>query len=936
MTKKLFWGILATGLAVSAAAETKFPPLKPECKAALGRLVDASLVKTSRLRHVLVFYRCEGYVHGDSIVTGNEAFRLAAERTKAFTVDFSQDYADLRPENLAKYDVLVLSSTTGLKTKENAFLEPAFVRFVENGGGLLAIHAGADCWNDAPGAANVVGGLFAGHPWGAGGTWAFKVEDAESPLTQCFRQKRFKQGEEIYQHKSPPLHRAKLHVLLSLDMEDPVTNGVKGKIRPEENDYPVSWVRPYGKGRVFYTSFGHDTRAWTTEQTLRHIFAGLAFAAGDLQADMTQAGLDPDAVKKMGDSDRVAALIRDIIAHGGSAELAARTVKQAEALAVDPAAPVAVREGAARALRGTSANDGLSLCAPEAGAQPKAAEGRPKVGVQPKAEGRLKEGAQPKAAEGRPKEGVQPKAAEGRPACGGRMGSLQGNTPWATAEMEAVAALRKDPTAFAELVKNADERVRLAVIGQARETPTASIAAAYASAPTPRTKAALLVRLTERRAPETVALASVALDETDETLRLAALDALRAMGSVADLGKLVALRKTPGRVGGAAQLALVNLRDPAVGPALFKMAETDADLLAILSKRAEGATVPLWKPFLLSADAKVRRAAWRGFRGMASVKTLTPLLAWLPAFSAADGEAVTAALRASAKNEAPAVRARAFAAAWNAGPSAARAALAPVMALYPDPAFEGLLREGLKETDRTVRRAAAQALVNLSAGGDAAGRNRLLAFFRAFDPEDRGLVAAKLFAVAGMDAFPALQGLFDDADAGASAKKAYLALYDTMRNGASDGGKALPRDKWSATAGLNGDRARLALDGRDDTRWDTGKPTKEGDWFALDLGENVFVSAITLDTTKSRNDTPAGCDVFVSGDGHAWAGPVATCDDTSRGKTAFSLNAPARHVKFVVKGGRPGLYWSIHEIEVTSGVDKARLGQIANVAATLR
>ena len=890
------WSALAVAaLLRPAAAETKFPPLKPDCKAALERLVDASLVKTAKTRRVLVFYRCEGYVHGDSIVTGNEAFRLAAERTKAFTVDFSQDYADLRPGNLAKYDVLVLSSTTGLKTKENAFLEPAFVQFVENGGGLLAIHAGADCWYDAPGAANVVGGLFAGHPWGAGGTWAFKVEDATSPLTQCFKERKFKQGEEIYQHRSPPLHRAKLHVLLSLDMDDPVTNGVKGKIRPEENDYPVSWVRPYGKGRVFYTSFGHDTRAWTTEQTLRHIFAGLAFAAGDLEADMTQAGLDLAAVKKMDDAVCVSELIRDIIAHGGSAELAARTVKQAEALAADPAAPEAVRLGASRALRGTSVNDGFSACAPEAGARP---------------------------------------GKEASP-CGGRMGPLQGNTPWATAEMDAVAALKKDPNAFAALVKDPDERVRLAVIGRASRTPTAMIAAAYASAPTARTKAALLVRLAERNAPETAALAASALGETDETLLLAALDALRATGSAADLPKIAALRKASGRVGAAAQLALANLRDPAAGPALFKLAETEADLLAVLSKRAESATLPLWKPFLLSADAKVRRAAWRGLRGMATERMLAPLLAWLPEIPAADVEAATAALRASARNADPAVRAQRVADAWKKGPAVARAALAPVMALYPDPAFDGLLRDGLKEADRAARRASAQALVNLSPGG-ADARARLLELFRAFDPEDRGLAATKLFAAIGMDAFPALQGLFGDAAAGASAKKEYLALYDAVRTGAANGGKALPRDKWNASAGLNGDRARLALDGRDDTRWDTGKPAKEGDWFALDLGESVFVSTLTLDTTKSYNDTPAGCDVFVSADGASWAGPVATCDDKSRGRTTFTLNVPARHVKFVVKGGRPGLYWSIHEIEVVSGVDKARVEKVGQVAATLR
>ena len=880
-TPRFIWSALAVaGLCLPTFAETKFPALKPDCKAALERLVDASLVKTAKTRRVLVFYRCEGYVHGDSIVTGNEAFRLAAERTKAFTVDFSQDYADLRPENLAKYDVLVLSSTTGLKTKENAFLEPAFVRFVENGGGLLAIHAGADCWNGAPGAANVVGGLFAGHPWGAGGTWAFKVEDVTSPLTQCFRQKKFKQGEEIYQHRSPPMNRAKLHVLLSLDMDDPVTNGVKGKIRPEENDYPVSWVRPYGKGRVFYTSFGHDTRAWTTEQTLRHIFAGLAFAAGDLEADMTQPGLDLDAVKKMDDAVCVSELIRDIIAHGGSAELAARTVKQAEALAADPAVPRAVRDGAARALRGTSVNDGLSCRAPGTGA-------------------------------------------------------LQGNTPWATAEMDAVAALEKNPEAFAELVKNADERVRLAVIGRAHATPTVQVAAAYASAPTARTKAAILTRLAERRAPETRALAVGALDETDETLLLAALDALRVTGTAADLARIVRLRKASGRVGGAAQLALANLCDPAAGPALFKMAESDADLLTVLSKRSESATIPRWRAFLLAADAKVRRAAWRGFRGMASEKTFAPLLSWLPDIVAGDADAASSALKASARNADAVTRAQRLSAAWKACGPTGRVALAPVMAHFADPGFHGLLRAGLKDGDRAVRRASAQALVNLSAGG-AEGRTRLLDLFRAVDAEDRGLVAARLFAVAGMDAFPALRGLFDDAAAGASAKKEYLALYDAVRAGVANGGKALPHDKWSATAGLNGFHARNAFDGRAETRWDTGKTPKEGDWFALDLGEAVYVSTVTLDTTKSYNDTPAGCDVFVSADGVSWSGPVATCDDSSRGKTTFTLDSPARHLKFVVKGGRPGLYWSIHEIEVVSGVDKAQVEKIGRVAATLR
>lgn len=866
---------LVAVFSLAATAEIKFPPLKAECEAALDRLVDASLVKAAKVRRVLVFYRCEGFVHYDSIVTGNAAFRLAAERTKAFTVDFSQNYDDLRPENLKKYDVLVLNSTTGLKTKENAFLEPAFVGFVENGGGLLAIHAGADCWNDAPGAANVVGGLFAGHPWGAGGTWAFKVEDVTSPLTQCFTEKKFHQGEEIYQHKSPPLHRAKLHVLVSLDMDDPVTNGVKGKIRPEENDYPVSWVRPYGKGRVFYTSFGHDTRAWTTERTLRHIFAGLAFAAGDLQADTTQPGVDLEALKKMDDPVRIAELLRDIMSHGGSADLTARTVKQAEDLRQNPNVSKAVRDGVERALRGQST-------------------------VVPHVDGHT--------------------------------ASLQGTTPWATAEAVALAELRKNPNAFATLVGNCDERVRLAVIGQAGKTPTAQIAAAYSSAPTVRTKAALLTRLMERKAPETAELAVSALGETDEVLLCAALDALRFCGTAMDVEKILPLVKRDGRVGQAAQLALANLRDSAVGPKLFKLAETNADLLNILAKRAETATIPLWKPFLLSADKKVRRAAWRNLKNMASDKTFVPLMGWLAQISEDDVDGAVGALKPSAKNVDDAVRTGALCEGWKACPAAGRMALAPLMSLYADPAFVPLLLEGVKCGNPKVCHAATLALAQTRSSKAA-----LVDLYKLVPDAERGLVVDRLFALEGFETFTVLQGLFPDSAVGVAAKKAYVALYDRVKAGATEtAGKPLAREGWKATACVNGNRADRAFDNKPETRWDTGHPTKEGEWFTLDLGKSVYVSTILLDTKKSPNDTPAGCDVFVSADGKSWTGPVTTCDDKSKEKTLFTLNVPARHVKFVVKGGRPGLYWSIHEIEVAGGIPKELLAKIGAVAETLR
>jgi hypothetical protein len=52
-----------------------------------------------------------------------------------------------------------------------------------------------------------------------------------------------------------------------------------------DGDYPVSWVKPYGSGRVFYTSLGHEPATFQGAAFLKHVLDGLQFALGDLEAD---------------------------------------------------------------------------------------------------------------------------------------------------------------------------------------------------------------------------------------------------------------------------------------------------------------------------------------------------------------------------------------------------------------------------------------------------------------------------------------------------------------------------------------------------------------------------------------------------------------------------------------------------------------------------
>jgi type 1 glutamine amidotransferase/HEAT repeat protein len=321
----------------------------------LGALIGTRLtVAPARPHRVLVFWRCEGFVHGQALAYGNKAFELAAAQTHAFQADFATDYAALQPDNLARYDALVLNNTTMLGTTEHPFVEPAIVAFVRSGKGLAVIHSGADNFYKAEQAAEMVGGRFWGHPWGSGGTWAFKLDDPASSLNRAFGGQGFKTGEEIYQQQSPFYTRAKLHVLVSLDLTDPATAGTQGQ-RRDDKDFAVSWIRPYGQGRVFYTSFGHDQRAFLNKATLFHILDGLQYALGDLKADDTPAGLsaaDLNAVRSAtADTVNTAfALLQDVAAHTYHAPTEAANKAKLEALLRDPAATPYGKKAVLRAL----------------------------------------------------------------------------------------------------------------------------------------------------------------------------------------------------------------------------------------------------------------------------------------------------------------------------------------------------------------------------------------------------------------------------------------------------------------------------------------------------------------------------------------------------------------------------------------------------------
>jgi len=277
--------VLASALVAPLLALAQDPkplPTVPEKDVeAMAKLIgDKLTAQPKKARKVLVFSRCEGFVHGEAIVYAKKAFELAA-KTGAFTVDFNDDYSVLTDkEKLFAYDALVLNNTTVLKAKDNPTLAPNLAEFVNAGKGLCAIHGAADNFYDSPVGAALVGGCFDGHPWGGGGTWAFKLDEPDNPLNRTLKTSSLKFGDEIYQQKAP-YDRSKLRVLVSLDLSDEKTAEAKGQKR-EDKDFAVSWIHTPGKGRVFYTSFAHDKRSFL-DARLWHILDGLQYTLGDLE-----------------------------------------------------------------------------------------------------------------------------------------------------------------------------------------------------------------------------------------------------------------------------------------------------------------------------------------------------------------------------------------------------------------------------------------------------------------------------------------------------------------------------------------------------------------------------------------------------------------------------------------------------------------------------
>lgn len=199
-------------------------------------------------------------IRGDDYPFGAYASAVheAIERAPDLTSTLAPDVSILGSRDLAGFDVLVYGGRLTQRTAaENGAVtwrtslpeaeENGLLSFVREGKGLVALHYIS---YTLPGyLAQLVGGHANWHP--PYSTYRVQIEDREHPITRGLED--FTIDDELYMLAWEP----SVHHLAIVEWY--------------EKRLPVAWTHEYGKGKVFYTSLGHDEAAFATPQLMQMI-----------------------------------------------------------------------------------------------------------------------------------------------------------------------------------------------------------------------------------------------------------------------------------------------------------------------------------------------------------------------------------------------------------------------------------------------------------------------------------------------------------------------------------------------------------------------------------------------------------------------------------------------------------------------------------------
>ena len=186
---------------------------------------------------------------------------------------YSDVPADLNPETLKGYDGVAVYANIDTITDEQA---KSLLDFVASGKGFIPLHCASYCFRNNEQIVALTGAQFLKH-----GTGTFRTKNVQPghPIMKGFNG--FESFDETYVHSK---HNPKDRIVLETRVEG-------------DSEEPWTWVRTHGKGRVFYTAWGHDGRTFSNPGFHNLVERGMRWACGQEPGDVPSFSDRPEMTK---------------------------------------------------------------------------------------------------------------------------------------------------------------------------------------------------------------------------------------------------------------------------------------------------------------------------------------------------------------------------------------------------------------------------------------------------------------------------------------------------------------------------------------------------------------------------------------------------------------------------------------------------------------
>ncbi len=300
--KRSVWYIFSFVLVQNFVAAQKLEPfeLTQDWISKIEKMAPAKTrIRTNEVKKILIFSLHTGYKHW--VIPHTEAaLKIVATKSQAFEVVTSYDIKDFERKNLKKYDAIILNNNCSIGDKRNLFwdklkedslllnekqrakkakqLEKNLLKYIKKGHGLMLLHGAITMQNKSMDFSTMVGGSFDYHPKQQ--KIHVKLVDVKHPLTQVFSVDGFVHTDEPYFFNNAYFDY-NFRPLLYIEANE--LEGLKKKVN--DNVKYISWIKKYGKGRVFFSSPAHNAQSFENPQMLQYFLDGMQYVVGDLHCD---------------------------------------------------------------------------------------------------------------------------------------------------------------------------------------------------------------------------------------------------------------------------------------------------------------------------------------------------------------------------------------------------------------------------------------------------------------------------------------------------------------------------------------------------------------------------------------------------------------------------------------------------------------------------